>query len=148
MLWFLSLHIISLFIWTASVLYVPVLIAMQTQKAKRFMHHPTGMGSVARLVFTHIASPAAVVSIIAGTLTFVIGDIVIFWLLVKLTLVCLMVIFHACLGLIITRFERENTDKLELYSWTLFVALSVCMVSILCIVLMKPAEPEILPWTL
>nr|WP_211162719.1 CopD family protein [Alteromonas ponticola] len=147
-MWFLSVHIITLFVWTASVLYIPALIAMETQKQKEFMQHPTGMGSVARLVFTHIASPFAVVSIIAGTLTFVVADILIFWLLVKLTLVSLMVVFHACLALLITRFERENTKNLVLYSWILFTALSVCIVAILCVVLMKPAEPEMLPWTL
>ncbi|MCW8091517.1 CopD family protein [Alteromonas sp. ASW11-130] len=148
MLWLLALHIVSLIIWTASALYVPVLVAVQMQKNSQFMQHPAGMGSVARLVFTHISSPAAVISIIAGTLTFVVGDILIFWLLVKLTLVSFLVVFHACLGLLITRMEKNETCNLIMYSWMLFAALAVCMLIILGVVLMKPAEPSILPWTL
>ncbi|MBT0586193.1 CopD family protein [Alteromonas oceanisediminis] len=148
MLWFLSLHIAFLIIWIASALYIPVLIAMQVRKEAQFMQHPTGMGSVARLVFTHIASPAAVISIIAGTLTFVVGNILSFWLVAKLTLVTFLVIFHACLALLITRMERDRTHHLQRYSWALFIALSLCMVGILSIVIMKPTEPGFLPWTL
>lgn len=148
MLWILLLHIITLLVWAAAVLYVPMLIASTARHSAGFTQLPEGLGSMARLVFTHIASPAAIVAIVAGTLVFVINETFTFWLIVKLTIVTLMVGFHASLGLLITRLEREEMKGLVVASWVLFLLLASCIVAIIWVVLAKPAVPEALPWSI
>lgn len=148
MLWILLLHIITLLVWAGAVLYVPILIASAVRGSAGFAQLPDGLGSMARLVFTHIASPAAIVAIVAGTLVFVINETFTFWLLLKLTIVTLMVGFHASLGLLITRLEREEMKGLMVASWLLFLLLASCIVAIIWVVLAKPAVPEALPWSI
>lgn len=146
--WILLVHIISLLLWAAAVLYVPVLIASAVRHKAGFTQLPKGLGSMARVVFTHIASPAAIVAIVAGTLVFVINETLTFWLLVKLTIVTLMVGFHASLGLLITRLEADEVKGLIAASWVLFVLLTGCIVTVLWVVLAKPGVPESLPWSI
>lgn len=148
MLWLLLLHIMTLLVWAGAVLYVPMLITDAAHERVDFTTLPRGMGSMARLVFTHIASPAAVIAIIAGTLVFVVDETLTFWLLVKLTLVTLLVAAHASLGLLITRLERQQFRYLSAMSWGLFGFIALCLGLVLWIVLAKPATPEGLPWTL
>ncbi|QJR82636.1 hypothetical protein CA267_018695 [Alteromonas pelagimontana] len=148
MLWFLILHILSLLVWTAAVLYVPILVVHTAQEQEHYHRLPTDIGSLARLVFTHVASPAAIIAIIAGTLVFVVGEKVTFWLFVKLTLVSLMTASHASMGLLITRLERNELRNLKTFSWILFVLTSSCIVAVVWVVLAKPAIPEAFPWRL
>ncbi|MGX5913818.1 CopD family protein [Aliidiomarina sp. Khilg15.8] len=148
MLWILLLHIIALLIWAAAVLYVPMLIVSAARERVNFTELPEGIGSMARLVFTHVASSAAVIAIIAGTLVFVVNETLTFWLLVKLTLVTLMVALHASLGLLITRLERAQLRYVVAASWILFGLLSTCIILVMWVVLAKPAVPEAIPWTL
>ncbi len=146
MLWVLILHIIGFLVWMGSVLYVPIVICAQARYPKNFSKLPNGIDSVARLVFSYIASPAAIIAIIAGTAVFVIADIVTFWLLVKLTLVSFMICLHACLGLLITRLERGQTVYLKRLSIGLLAALLTCAVCTFYIVLSKPNVPGVIPW--
>jgi len=146
MIWILLIHIAALLVWVGAVLYIPVLIASEARQPEQFSKLPNGMNSVARLIFSYIASPAAIVAIIAGTLVFVIADIVSFWLMVKLTIVAVMVCLHASLGLLITRLERGDIQRLRTFSILLFSALGVCAMCIIWLVLAKPDTPDAFPW--
>lgn len=146
MLWLLGLHIFGLLVWLATVLYLPILIATESKMREDFIDIPFGMGSLARLIFAYVASPAAIISIIAGTLVFVINDTLTFWLMVKLTIVTILVILHASLGLLITRLERQEMRYLAGFSWYFLIAIFCCVGSILFVVLAKPAAPGFVPW--
>ena len=119
MLWLLGLHIFGLLIWLATVLYLPILIATESKMR---------------------------ISIIAGTLVFVINDTLTFWLMVKLTIVTILVILHASLGLLITRLERQEMRYLAGFSWCFLIAIFCGVGSILFVVLAKPAAPGFVPW--
>lgn len=148
MIWFLLLHIIALLIWGAGVLYIPVVLAGAAKSANEFESNPPKHDSIARFVFTHIATPAALIAMVAGTIVFLLNHTTEFWLIAKLTLVTMLVLTHAFLGLLITRAEREQYQYMRLMSWVSSVVLILLMVLIIWLVLSKPEVPEVLPWTL
>ncbi|MCC5854147.1 MAG: hypothetical protein JJU10_00505 [Idiomarina sp.] len=103
---------------------------------------------MARFVYTHIASPAAIISITAGSIVFWLNQSADFWLLVKLTLVTVMACIQAAMGLLIIRVEREQYARVRFWSRLMLVVLVFVITAILWIVLAKPAIPEVLPWVL
>lgn len=156
MLWVLSLHITTLLVWTAAALYVAVVLmtrARQQQTSSStlqnpqayseadFTHAPSSVDSVARFVFTHVAGPAAIISISAGTVVFLLNQSHHFWLLAKLTLVMLLCMTQALMGLVIIRAERGQFKHMLWYCRAFLLVLSVLMVAIVWIVLAKPDIP-------
>lgn len=138
----------TLSVWTAATLYVPVLLLNQARLQQRqvttdinFTQPPRGIDSMARFVFTHVATPIGIISITAGTAVFLINQSHHFWLLAKLTLVTLLCINQALLGLMIIRVERGHFKYVKALSWLSIGVLSVLMVGIVWIVLGKPATP-------
>lgn len=146
MIWVLGLHIVTLLIWLASVLYVPLLIAAESKEQRPFNEPPFQFGSVARMVFIYVSVPAAIIAITAGTIVFMLNDSKTFWLVAKLTLVTVLTILHASLGLLIARLERQQMQYLGLWSHCMLVAMMLCAMAIIWIVLAKPAVPEFVPW--
>lgn len=176
MLWVLSLHITSLSVWTAAVLYVAVVLHARARQHQRpalsepdvlqeeksqadrlrspdevsaesvpgevgFTDSPNGVDSIARFVFTHVASPAAIISITLGSVVFLLNQSHHFWLLAKLTLVTLLCITQAMMGLIIIRAERGNFQHMMLFCRLILVVLCLLMIAITWIVLGKPVTP-------
>ena len=126
MLWLLTLHIIALVFWAAALLYMPALIA-----ARRAHHLPVQapanpFNSIERFVFTRVATPAALVAIMAGTLVFVVDRTLDLWLIIKLSLVAVLVLCHVAVGWLVLRVERGGTPlvpaciALALFSLALF----------------------------
>jgi protoporphyrinogen IX oxidase len=144
-LWFLVLHISALLFWCAALLYLPALIVGTARKQTDIVESPYQQDSVARFVFTHVATPAALLAIIFGTVVFVWETIVDAWLIAKLTLVAGLVLAHALSGILVLRLERNTGEPLRGWCWLLAVVLCVLMVAIVWIVLAKPPE-EVLPW--
>lgn len=153
MLWVLSLHIMTLSVWTAAALYVPVILLLQSRRqsisrdtnrvtSESFAALPTGIDSIARFVFTHVATPAAIISITAGSIVFLLNQSHHFWLLAKLTLVTFLCIGQALLGLLIIRAERGQFERMGLYTGALISVFVALMLAIVWIVLGKPATPE------
>lgn len=138
MLWFLVLHIAALITWCASLLYLPALIAgIHTEKIK-IVEPRNQYGAVARFVFTHIATPAALVAIIAGTAVFLFNRTIEVWLIAKLTLVTGLVVGHAFVGLLLLHTQDRSTKPVRFWCWTLSAILSALMVGIIWVVLAKP----------
>lgn len=147
MLWVLSLHIIFLSIWVAGAYFVPVILAGAGRHENNFSEPPEGIDSMARFVYTHVATPAALISITAGSAVFLINQSANFWLLVKLTFVAILAAAHASLGLLIIRVERKQYAQVRAWSYAFIALLSTLIIIILWIVLAKPAVPEVIPWT-
>lgn len=144
MLWLLILHISALIIWCASLLYLPALIAgIHTQKIE-IVEPYDRYGSVARFVFTHIATPAALVAIISGTLVFVVNRTVEIWLIAKLTLVTGLVVGHTLAGLLLLNTQDRSTKPIRRWCWLLSAGLGALMIAIVWVVLAKPAADVLL----
>ncbi|RUO25945.1 hypothetical protein CWE09_04255 [Aliidiomarina minuta] len=148
MIWLLSLHIMALSIWSAGALYVPAVLAGAGKEVNEFSRTPIGQDSIPRFVYTHIATPAALIAIIAGSLVFLVNNSIEFWLIAKLTLVAMLAAAHACMGLLIIRVERQQFKFVSALSWIFIVFLLIILTLIIWLVLAKPGVPEVLPWSL
>lgn len=138
MLWFLLLHIIAFVLWCASLLYLPALIAgIHTEKIQ-IVEPYNQYGSVARFVFTHIATPAALAAIISGTLVFLFNRTIEVWLIAKLTLVVGLVIGHALTGLLLLHTQDRSTKPVRRWCRMLSGVLCALMAAIIWVVLAKP----------
>lgn len=138
MLLLLTLHIMTLLVWIGCLFYLPGLLAGRRSGSHPFEEPPRPYDSLSRLLFTRVATPAAIAAIIAGTLVFVADRNASLWLLLKLTLVTLLVMAHALLGLLVLRTESESDRPVRPWCWLFLALLSVLVLTILWLVLAKP----------
>ncbi|HRP74728.1 MAG TPA: CopD family protein [Rhodocyclaceae bacterium] len=137
LVWLLGLHIAGLVIWCGALLYLPALI---TAGASRVQDEALGCGPAAlnRMIFTAIATPAAMFAIITGSLLFLLDRTLGVWLILKLTAVVGMVICHALYGVLILRHEREPHAPAAVPCILLGTLTTVLIGTVLWLVLAKP----------
>lgn len=138
MLWILVIHISALLFWGGCLLYLPALIVSVARDNSAITENPDPFDSVTRFIFTRVATPAALLAIIAGSLVFVVQHSMTVWLIAKLTLVVALVFVHTALGLLVLRLEARNGKPLRLWCLLLGLAAALLMMLILWLVLAKP----------
>ncbi|HDY96989.1 MAG TPA: hypothetical protein ENH72_00740 [Pseudomonas sabulinigri] len=138
MLWILVLHISALLFWGACLLYLPALIASVARDNSAIEERPDPFDSITRFIFTRIATPAALLAIIAGSLVFVIEHSMTVWLIAKLTLVVGLVFVHTGLGMLVLRLEARNGKPLRIWCLLLGLIAASLMALIIWLVLAKP----------
>lgn len=144
MIWFLVLHIVTLIFWCAALLYLPALIAGVHSRSTAIDEPAHRYGSVARFVFTTIATPAALIAITTGTLVFLLNRTVEVWLIGKLTLVTGLAVAHTFAGILLLQTQVRSDKPIARWCRILSGVLWFLMIGILVIVLAKPAA-EVLP---
>lgn len=144
MLWILVLHISALLFWCAALLYLPALIAGMHTRQIEISEPYHQYGSIARFVFTHIATPAALLAIMSGTIVLLLNRTAELWLIIKLTLVVGLVVGHTLVGLLLLHTQERSSKPVRLWCWSLSAVLCVLITAILWVVLAKPAA-EVLP---
>src|SRR5690606_7616011 len=137
MLWFLALHIIALLLCVAARQYPQTLIAARRAPLLPVPSPQNPHNFIERMVFTRVATPAALTAIIAGTLVFVIDRNINPWLIIKLTLVTGLVLCHVTVGALILRVERGGTPLVPACI-ALAVGVMLLIGLILWLVLAKP----------
>lgn len=151
MLWLLMLHIAALLIWCATLIYLPVLVAVSPRAREGFSLPPASLLSIEHYIFTHYATPFALLAIVSGTVVFLANGITEPWLIVKLSAVSGLVICHALLGLLILR--TENADRssvpdsdfaqrptlIRIGNYLLLAAVLTLIATVLWLVLAKPS---------
>lgn len=150
MLWLLILHIAALLVWCAALIYLPVLVVTSPGQAAS-SGAASSLPSIERFIFTHYATPFALLAIIAGTVLFITNGTTEPWLIVKLSAVTGLVICHALLGLLILR--AGNIDRttapdgdfpgfpgaIRIGCYLLVTTVCCLIVTVLWLVLAKPA---------
>lgn len=139
MIGLLVLHIAALVFWIAALLYLPVLMIGRQNRVVELQESPHPHDSVARFVFTQVASPAAIVAIMAGTAVFLLNQTTSPWLIAKLTLVVLLAIGHCLMGLLVIRLERKQDLSVQPWSGLLLAYFSAMATAITWLVLAKPS---------
>ncbi|MCC5970572.1 MAG: CopD family protein [Pararhodobacter sp.] len=137
-------HIASLALWCAGLLALPVLLhqygrtaAARTQTGFSRLRHLTHFSYVA------VLSPAAVVTIAAGTGLIFLIEVVDPWLLAKLLMVAGMALVHAWLGHLTSRIGHgDGGYRLPPPLLGLVLALPL-IATVLWLVL---AKPDLAPW--
>lgn len=107
MLLALSLHIAFLLVWSATLLYFPVLLMQEAGD-----HDPESRRKAVRLqraLYAYVMTPSALLAVVAGIWLIFERDIQGAWLHVKLSLVLLMVFFHVYCGTQMDRSRRGET---------------------------------------
>ncbi|MBS8241544.1 hypothetical protein DYI22_13680 [Marinobacter lipolyticus] len=132
------LHISTLVFWVGFLLYLPALVSFSPDTERTSLASDFPEPAVTRMLFTHVATPIALLAIIAGTLVFVAYQIIQPWLIVKMTLVVLLVVNHIVVGLLVMRAETGNERFLR--SWCLLSTGTTCSLAtaVLWLVLAKP----------
>lgn len=149
--WLKILHITTLAVWCGALLYLPALIAAsvrQDPEADAAGATALSRPGLTRQFFTLVATPAALLAIVSGSLLFIeIVDMTSMpsfpaWLLIKLLMVAGMVICHAFCGWLIQRSESlpvGATGRGLTTLCALTAALSTLLVlAVLYLVLAKP----------
>ena len=136
MAWLKGVHIATLALWSASLFYLPLLLA--DCRAARGPSAIRRAQVMARATFVMIASPAAVLAISTGTWLAYAGGAGGMWLVVKLTVVALMVVFHLNCGRLVTRLDDlPRMRRAGRLSWLTCVP-AVLVTTVVWLALAKP----------
>lgn len=137
--WLKVLHILTLVIWCASLLYLPALIAASAARAGDTANPEH---SFARKLFITLATPAALLAIISGTTLFLRDGTLAPWLLLKLSAVSAMVLCHALCGALLVRVEMKPETKAALPCALIGLSVLMLILVTLGLVLGKPMLGE------
>lgn len=137
LVWMLALHISGLVVWCAALLYLPALIASGPfgELAAAPQH---GGRSLARVVFTLIATPAALFAIVTGSLLLLLDRTLGLWFILKLTAVAGLVLGHVLCGVLILYREGHPHASVKGLSALLGSVSTVLIAMVLWLVLAKP----------
>lgn len=136
--WLKLLHLSAVIVWCGALLYLPAMIAaaatLAVPDAARAMPRP-----LPRSVFIGVATPAALLAIVSGTLIFVSQGLLAPWLMFKLAIVGLLVLSHGLCGMLVLRTERGQHDGVRMACRLLTLSILVWLLGIAWLALSKPA---------
>jgi protoporphyrinogen IX oxidase len=135
MLWIKAFHIIFIISWFAGLFYLPrifVNLAMSTQEAERdrllLMAHK----------LYRFMTPLGILALVLGIWLWLGYGFHGKWLMIKLTLVLLLVLYHAYCGKLLKRFRLGlNTRSHLWYRWFNEIPI-LLMIAIVILVVVKP----------
>lgn len=138
MAWLMGLHIILLLIWSASLIYIPVLCSIDFRDLDRISTRSLRM--MTRLVFVVIASPAAVLTIVTGIVLVYVTNASGDWLAAKLTIVALMAAFHGYCGHMLSLLGHEGQRQKRTHYYRVWrIGLPLLLIpAVFWLVLAKP----------
>src|SRR5690606_28047914 len=136
MAWVKGLHIVMIIFWSASLIYLPVLMAGHDPKLSNPVY--LRRHGMVRNIYLWIASPFAILAIISGTALIPLRDVTAPWFAVKLLFVAALAVIHARCGVILAKqshsAERAN-PLVRIMRMALPIILFPC---VLWLVLAKP----------
>lgn len=130
------LHFAALLCWCGALLYLPALIAAGTRRGEALFYRDHA--HLTRMVFTHIATPAALLAIGSGTALLLRDSIYAPWLILKLTSVAGMVLCHALCGVLVLRIEGHPSRSASRVCALIGGLIAVLISLTLWLVLAKP----------
>nr|WP_298166032.1 CopD family protein [uncultured Pseudomonas sp.] len=130
-------HFIALIAWCGALLYLPALIAAGTRVNDALFYRDHA--HLTRMIFTLVATPAALLAIGSGTLLFVRDAVFAPWLILKLSAVAGMVLCHALCGVLVLRIERFPERAIGRECLVIGVLITALIAMGLWLVLAKPA---------
>lgn len=114
--WLKLLHITAVIVWAGGLLYLPALVAAGAKLAKGIATHGhpnthvnlhASPERMARLLFTGVTTPAALIAIASGSAIFLLHGPTAAWLVAKLGVVALLVLAHGACGMLVLRVEDD-----------------------------------------
>ena len=130
-------HFVALICWCGALLDLPALIAAGTRSSDALFYRDHA--HLTRMVFTLVATPAALLAIGSGTVLFVRDGVFAPWLILKLSAVAGMVLCHALCGVLVLRIERSPERAIGRECLAIGVLITALIAAALWLVLAKPA---------
>ncbi|WP_144631113.1 CopD family protein [Bordetella genomosp. 13] len=137
MAWLMALHIAALTVWSAALLYLPVMFSVDQEASTATTKR---LRVMSRFAFVGLASPAAVLAILSGSGLAWLAQAGGSWLAAKLSVVALMACFHVYCGRLLAQLGHEGSHKKRrraATAWLIVVPL-VLIPTVLWLVLAKP----------
>ncbi|GAB3540606.1 protoporphyrinogen oxidase HemJ [Noviherbaspirillum agri] len=131
----LSLHIVFLLVWSAALLYFPQLFVRQASDDDDAQHRAYHMQ---RTLYAYVMTPSALLAVAAGSWLIFERGFSGGWLHVKLTLVLLMVFFHAFCGALMDDFRHERVRRRLWFYRVLPVVPGALITGVITLVVAKP----------
>ncbi len=139
MAWVKGLHIISIVCWSASLIYLPILMAEHNPRLSNPEY--LRLHGMVRNLYIWIASPFAIVAIVSGTALIPMREVTAPWFAVKLLFVAILAIIHARCGVILAK-QSHTAERANALSRVMRIALPVLLFPcVLWLVLAKPRLP-------
>ena len=135
--WAMAAHIIALGVWSAALVLLAGLYALapSLQERAEVQRHRV----MCRYVFVILASPAAVLAILTGSVLVLLLGVEGSWLLAKLAVVALMALYHTYCGHLLDSQGMESRRSRPRRRHPILIGLPLVLISmILFLVLAKP----------
>ena len=132
----LSVHILFLILWSASLLYFPQLVVREAAATDPDIERDAI--HMQRTVYAWVMTPAGLLTVLAGSWLLFERGFEGGWLPVKLALVTLMAFFHAYCGTLMDQFKRRVIRR-HLWFFTLLPLVpALLLTAIVTLVVGKP----------
>jgi putative membrane protein len=136
MIWVKAVHVVAILLWSASLVYLPMIMA--THRPKLSEGEYARVHGMSRLIYVWLASPIAIVAILSGSALVPLRDITEPWFALKLAVVSLMAFVHARCGLILAK-QTHEAERANLAVRTMRIATPLALIPcVLWLVLAKP----------
>ena len=132
-------HFTALLVWCACLFALPALLALHAYRPTKVERER--VVAATRFTFVALASPAAIVAVVSGTLMVYPTGSYGGWMLAKLTLVTGMVIFHAVCGKLVLVLQRKPHAVRPGWLLTLGGVPLLLVPGVLAMVLWQPRMP-------
>ncbi len=139
MLWIKSLHIISVITWMAGIFYLPRLFVYHVQaNAEGDARGDARFKIMERKLFWGIMTPSAVATIVFGTWLWIGYGITGKWLMWKLVIVLMLVVFHGLCWRHMMAFRVGGNTCTERYFRVMNELPVIALFAIVFLVVLKP----------
>lgn len=138
-LWYKSFHIIALVAWFAGLFYLPRLFVYHTQSNDKISQDRFII--MEHKLYYYIMNPAALLTLTFGMLLLHNHAQYYFhanWMHIKLTLVFLLIIYHAYLGKILSNFKHNNNTHSSRFFRVLNEFPTLILISTIILVVVRP----------
>jgi protoporphyrinogen IX oxidase len=134
--WLKIAHVMALSVWVAGLFYLPALFAAHWgRQTQRDFHR---LRAITRIVYLGISSPAAIIAVLTGSGLIYLADAHGGWLVVKLGLVSLMVVFHIYCGSLLVQMRDRKASRRPAAMIALLLIPTILVPAVLYVVLVKP----------
>lgn len=145
MLWLKFVHIAGVAIWVAGLLYLAALLQNHQRVRDRQDFARVRMGS--RFAYMGLVSPAAFVAVGAGGALLFLADALHPWMFTKLAAVGVLVVAHMQYGHVLANLADEEVEGPTLRTRFVALAIGASSLTVLALVLVKPAiDPDLPRW--
>ncbi len=140
MLWIKAFHIITVITWFAGIFYLPRLFVYHTELKEN--NSNTTFKTMERRLYYGIMMPSFVITTTLGLWLLFSHNLAIYssqyWLITKLVLVALLIVYHFACGYFVRVFKNDNNTKSAKF-YRIFNEIPVIiLIAIIILVVVKP----------